>query len=577
MKVWDLHDKEDIKAVSEFKTWHSDDVYSIGLIDNDQRLVTASFDKSIKIFDLSNPLNIEEITKCGKKNEQWGKIRTMAISKDGKFIAIGSHNNDIRIFTVGEDKMLTEISHLFKCHTHWVVCLCFSQRNDGSVYLYSGAKDKNLVIHCIYFDTDSNKYMVEQIYTKKIHQKTFYCICSTTDDFYLFTGSKDQTINLFDVSEKNRIDQLNTIDLTDSEDALVTSLTVSKRCPHLFAGFKDLSIKVYDFTGIKKINLIYNIEQAHEFAINCITPTSCDSFMYTCSTDKSIKVFDLRYKENVYKSAMLENTHKEFITCLLLTSNDKYLLTTSHDRYIKVYDVTDKTNPTPLKDNDEWPQRSGHNILHMALTSDDMYLFVVGKDKKVTVFDITDIHNFKLVGCIKDKHENEIIKCVISHDDKWLATVDSDAEAKRGNVKIFDITDTNNMKIVRDISHYHLDVINDMQLTTDDKWLITASKDKSVKWLHFGFFTKNLNVIYDDTTVIERKNLHVGGVNAMTLSNDDSLLFTGGADKIIKIFDITDMQNIAHINTIKAIKHNYPINSLCMSANSHYLYTGSGP
>jgi len=114
---------------------HPSRIRSMALSADGKRLVTGSYDKTARVFDLgaddprSSPMML---------TGHDGIILGMALTADGKRLATGSVDNTVRIWNLEAEKPGDSVI-VFRGHKHWVTALALSA--DGK-RLVSGSRDK---------------------------------------------------------------------------------------------------------------------------------------------------------------------------------------------------------------------------------------------------------------------------------------------------------------------------------------------------------------------------------------------------------------------------------------------------
>jgi len=109
---------------------HKASVKAVAVFPDRPRMVTGSYDKTLRLWDLKDGGLLKEM------EGHTGGILAMAVSRDGELIASGDWNGEIIAWRGDNGESLTKA---IKAHSHWICSLDFSP--DGSV-LASGSRDK---------------------------------------------------------------------------------------------------------------------------------------------------------------------------------------------------------------------------------------------------------------------------------------------------------------------------------------------------------------------------------------------------------------------------------------------------
>ncbi|MDW8030108.1 MAG: WD40 repeat domain-containing protein, partial [Armatimonadota bacterium] len=114
-------------------TGHTDSVTSVSFSPDGQILASGSWDKTIKLWRVSDGSLIGTLT--GHTN--W--VRSVSFSPDGQILASGSNDKTIKLWRVSDGSLIGTLTG----HTFWVTSVSFSP--DGQI-LASGSWDNTIKI-----------------------------------------------------------------------------------------------------------------------------------------------------------------------------------------------------------------------------------------------------------------------------------------------------------------------------------------------------------------------------------------------------------------------------------------------
>jgi WD40 repeat protein len=146
-------------------------------------------------------------------------------------------------------------------------------------------------------------------------------------------------------------------------------------------------------------------------------------------------------------------------------------------------------------------------------------------------------------------HIDKINSIAFSNDNKYILSGSSDRTAKIWEVKTG--------KELKTFSG-HSDKITSVCFSPDNRSIFTASSDKTIKQWN-----------YSSGEVIKTFNGHTSGINSIAISNDKKFLVSGSADKTIKIWEIATLK----VQTLSG--HLSSITSVAISPDSKLIYSGS--
>lgn len=170
---------------------HTSKIQAIA-VDNSGNIISAGDDKTIRVWDSSGNEIRKILGQIGSGSE--GKIYTIALSPDNRYLAVGGyfnsgHNERVRIYDYRSGKLL----HVLKSHANVVLNVAFSP--DGR-YLVSGSHDKTVKV----WDTATWKLY----HTITTHTATVTGVGAfkRANDDYIASVSYDNTVSLYNLTQK---------------------------------------------------------------------------------------------------------------------------------------------------------------------------------------------------------------------------------------------------------------------------------------------------------------------------------------------------------------------------------------
>src|SRR5436190_588474 len=134
---------------------------------------------------------------------------------------------------------------------------------------------------------------------------------------YLFSGSSDNTIKIWDLATPNKPTCIATLDKshgghTDSVRSLSLQVVAGK--PYLFSGSSDKTIKVWDLATPNKPTCIATLDESHGGHTDSVNALSFQvlagkPYLFSGSSDKTIKVWDLATPNKPTCIATLDESH----------------------------------------------------------------------------------------------------------------------------------------------------------------------------------------------------------------------------------------------------------------------------
>ncbi len=172
VKIWDRKTGAILQDLRD----HQDEVYVAVFSPNGQRLVTGSKDKTLKIWNSETGELLKTLT------GHLDAVRSLTISSDGKIIVSGSLDNTVKVWNLETGDLIQTLTG----HTNHVLSVAVSPDNQ---IIASGSRDRTIKLW--------NRETGELLNTLTGHQDDIYSIKFSPDGNYLVSGSKDKTIKLW--------------------------------------------------------------------------------------------------------------------------------------------------------------------------------------------------------------------------------------------------------------------------------------------------------------------------------------------------------------------------------------------
>lgn len=251
-------------------TGHSNEINAIVISPQSYILASASWDQSIKIWNLKTGQLIHSL-----RGHQ-GYVNCLAITSDGYTLASGSWDRTIKLWHTGTGKLI----HTLKGHSNYIHSLAITPNNQ---YLISSSRDKTIKIWELNTGTP--------LYTLK----TPGCVRSldiSSDGTLLAAGSDDRTLQLWQIS--SGLPYL-TENLTNHTN-WVRSVAFSPNRELLASGSWDTNISLYKLQSGGKAAYLTTLSGHTSYIYS--TSFSFDSKMLASgSKDGTIKLWDIQHPQ----------------------------------------------------------------------------------------------------------------------------------------------------------------------------------------------------------------------------------------------------------------------------------------
>ncbi|KGU08399.1 U3 small nucleolar RNA-associated protein 13 [Candida albicans L26] len=478
---------------------------------------SASISTSNGELLLATPLNEDVIITNLDTNEIIYKIPgdgeviiNLTITPDGSYLAMISQSQLLRIFDLNKGSVIKN----FKLPSPVYIS---SVDSTSSLFAFGGS-DGVITVWDI-----ENGYVTHSL---KGHGTT---ICSLTfhgelnsQDWRLASGDTMGTVKIWDLVKRRCIHTLK------DHNTAVRGVGFDQDGDLFISGGRDNVVIIYNTKNFKTINTFPINEQIE--AAGFVSLIDDRQYFYTGGSENVLKIWDIKSGEMIGRSPIPLKTNEELliIDVIKLYNNNLYLV------------ISDQT----LIELDLQELTPGHGHGHGQGQGDEIVEFPIVKRIAGNQGIIADI---KYVG-----------------PEFNLLAMATNSPALR----IVDIEKPLELRVYEG----HTDILNAVDVSTDGKWIATASKDNEARLWRW-------NGELQDFEPFARFQGHAGAITAISLSksqNEPKFLVTGSTDLTIKKWKIPNTPNsIVKTSEYTRRAHDKDINSIDVSPNDEYFATAS--
>lgn len=298
---------------------HSDAVRSVANAPNEQTIVSASNDKTIKLWNLHTGELLRTLTRHSRP------IIAIAISPDGKTIASSSADQTINLWHLSTGELKSTLRQ-----NSWITGLARSISFSPDGQILASGHLLNSKINLWHLPTQ------KKLRTITGHSWGVSSVAFSPDSKIVASGSYDSTIKLWNPQTGKLVRVLNGLSGWLSpvkswlrRDEGISCIAISPDGQTLASSGSEEVIKLWHLdTGELK-----SILKSHSEAVNSLAFSPNGKMLASASDDNTIKVWDLYTRQN----QILEHTDKVY--SVAFSPDGKTLVSACEDKTVKVWQI----------------------------------------------------------------------------------------------------------------------------------------------------------------------------------------------------------------------------------------------
>ncbi|KAG5417747.1 utp13 [Candida metapsilosis] len=477
---------------------------------------------------LATPLNEDVVITNLHTNEIYYKIEgdddeaitSLCITPDGKYLAICSQSQQLRIFDL-ESKHITKT---FKLSSPVYISTVDST---SSLFAFGGSDGVVTV-----WDIEGG-YVTHSLkgHGTTICSITLYGELNNLNSWRLASGDTMGTVKVWDLSKRKCIHTLK------DHNTAVRGVAFDDDFEYFITGGRDHVVIVYGTKNFKPL-YTYPINEQVE-ASGFVRYVNDRQFFYTAGSSNILRLWDIKSGELVAQTPAPLETNEELVIMDVIKVCEHQLYLVISDQTLVELDLSVKQGDVSGDNVQELPVMKriagnqgiiadtryvgpDHNLLAMATNSPALRVMDLQKP-------------FELKLC--EGHTDILNALDASPDGKWIATASKDGEAKLwrwdDNVESFQLYAT---------FQGHAGPVTAIclnKLTSEPTFLITGSSDLTIKKWTIPKTSGNVM-----KTSVYTRRAHDKDINAIDISPNDEFFATASYDKLGKVWNCQSGETI---------------------------------
>ncbi|KAG2032003.1 quinon protein alcohol dehydrogenase-like superfamily [Suillus americanus] len=298
---------------------HTDGVWGVIHLPGGQRIITCSYDGSLRAWNLKSGKQIGDDWRDGGS-----KVVSIALSPDGKKVVSGSEDSAVRLWDIDTCKVIAK----WTGHTNDVVSVCWSR--DGRRVL-SGSDDGTARQWDVETgDEESGETILASI---KTGHKEVWAVVYSPDMTLIATGGRDgpateelkYSIQIWDAKTGKLVATLK------GHTEEVRCLAWTKNGKTLISGSFDNFIRIWDTTKWEQTAVL----DEHTDVVFAIAISPNGRILASASFDKTARLWNLDNGQPINSPL----PHAESVESISFSENGKLLATGCNDKNAYLWDV----------------------------------------------------------------------------------------------------------------------------------------------------------------------------------------------------------------------------------------------
>jgi WD40 repeat protein len=384
---------------------HTDAVNAVAITPDGKKVVSASRDKTIKIWDFDTGHELKTLY----GHQDW--VEDLAISPDGSAIVSASKDKTIKVWDLNSGHEIRTLAG----HTEAVTTVAFS--SDGSRVI-SASHESNLVVDewgllDPISSSNENKLKVwdfkagKELLELAGHNKPVRFIKAFPQDSKIISASSDKTLRIWDLNSGQCTQILS--GHTDN----VTGVDITLDGNQIISSSDDYTLKVWD---VETGDEVHSLQ--HTFCLSAVALTSDGGKLISGSNDYDLQVWDFNTKE---KLGTLKG-HNDLIFSLAASPDGKSVVSASFDGIIKIWSISGKAIYSNPSKEDCQTEKVHKDVKDIAITKDGKKAITASNDHTLSVWGLVTRQKLSLL----QGHEDRVTSVAIFSDSRRALSASSD-------------------------------------------------------------------------------------------------------------------------------------------------------
>ncbi|MFE2486472.1 hypothetical protein ACFXGR_24835 [Streptomyces mirabilis] len=535
VRLWDVTDPARPKHLGKPLTGHTSWVSSAVFSPDGRTLASASDDGMIRLWNVRDPSHPQSLGAPLTGDD--GTIYLLAFSPDGRTLATANEDHTVRLWDVRDPSRPRTLGTLTG-HTAAVRSVAFSP--DGRT-LAAGGDDNAIRLWDIADPRRPTPFdAVLTGHTATVHSVTF-----SPDGQTLASGSADDTIRLWNVADPRHATQLGAP--LAGHTGPVWSVAFSPGGTMLAAGSADSTASLWNISDPAYPSLVGEPLAGSSGEMYAVGFSPDGRTLATGSGDNKVRLWSIPTSDMIGRIGAFR-------------PDGRVLATAARDEKVRLWNVETTNRPVSLGK----PFMPGEgDVRSLAFSPDGHTLAVLTGSSAVQLWNVTDPTRPVPYGPPVALQTRFVGPGALafSPDGRTLATAHDDR-----TVQLWNVSNPSHLLPLGAPLTGHKGYVNSLVFSPDSRTLASGSADDTIRlW--------NVADPRHATQLGAPLTGHLGPINALAYSPDGRTLASGGDDNTVRLWNIADPLKAARLGSPLA-GHTEAVVSLTFSQDGRTLASG---